>query len=838
MIKPKIHVRYFGLVIILSLLFFLPINVYAQENLATAEITPVPTITLNTTALHQILVPGKNTGSPNSSNPELKDSYPQGQVNNREKIFITDSRSGKKYVKDRVIVRFKSQKNTVSSLTYEKIRMAHANVGAKVEKDFSSGGVAGLQVVQLPNGTDVQSAVKIYESNPDVLYAEPDYVISILPDQTGTIINDVNSAPILSIPNDAFFSDQWSFHNTGQTMGTSGADIDAPGAWTISTGSNSVVVAVIDTGVLYTHSDLSANIWNNTGEIMGNGIDDDLNGYIDDVRGWDFVNKDNDPIDDQKHGTHVSGIIGAVGNNAIGVAGVNWHVKIMPLKAFNQNGQGVTSDAIEAIKYANANGASIISNSWGGPEYSEALKDAIDASPAVVVCAAGNDYGNDNDIHPLYPASYNSTNIISVAATDHNDLLASFSNFGLSSVDLAAPGTDIWSTYLDGNYTYMSGTSMATPHVSGVAALVKSVNQSLTSAQIKNIILSTVDVKSSLSGKVNTSGRLNAYRAVVATPPAPPLADFTGNTRSGTAPLTVAFTDLSANLPTTWLWAFGDGSIINATVRNPVHTYVSGGNFTVSLNVTNAGGFNSTTRVRYILLTNSTTKIGIFRNGSWYLDYNGNGTGDAGTDKAYSFGAPGFTPVNGDWNGDGRAKIGVYKDGAWYLDYLGEGTWTSNTKAYSFGAPGFTPVNGDWNGDGRAKIGVYKDGAWYLDYLGEGTWTSNTKAYRFGAPGFTPVIGDWNGDGRAKIGVYKDGAWYLDYLGEGTWTFNTKAYSFGALGFTPVIGDWNGDGRAKIGVYKDGAWYLDYLGEGTWTANTKAYGFGAAGFTPVVGKWS
>jgi len=232
--------------------------------------------------------------------------------------------------------------------------------------------------------------------------------------------------------------------------------------------------------------------------------------------------------------------------------------------------------------------------------------------------------------------------------------------------------------------------------------------------------------------------------------------------------------------------------------------------------------------------------IGVFRNttGTWYLDNNVDGLYTAGIDKEYQFGASGFTPVIGDWNGDGRDKIGVYKDGAWYLDYLGEGTWTTNTKAYGFGAAGYTPVIGDWNKDGKTKIGVYKDGAWYLDYLGEGTWTANTKAYGFGAAGYTPIIGDWNGDGRAKIGVYKDGAWYLDYLGEGTWTANTKSYGFGAPGYAPVIGNWNKDGKTKIGVYKDGAWYLDYLGEGTWTINTKSYSFGAAGFTPVIGDWN
>ena len=331
---------------------------------------------------------------------------------------------------------------------------------------------------------------------------------------------------------------------------------------------------------------------------------------------------------------------------------------------------------LKPSRYANANGATVISNSWGGPEYSQALNDIINASPAVIVCAAGNT-ANNNDNFPVYPASYNSSNIISVTATDQNDVLASFSNIGLNSVDLAAPGTNILSTYKDGNYSFMSGTSMATPHVSGVAALLKAKNLSLTSGQIKNIILSTVDPKVSLSGKVVSGGRLNAYKAVLATDP--PVADFIGAPRNGTAPTTVSFTDISANTPTTWNWTFGDGSIVNATVRSPVHTYMTGGNFTVSLNVTNAVGFNSTTKVGYINLTNRTTKIGVFRNGGWYLDYNGNGIWDSGIDNSSTFGAPGWTSVVGDWNGDGKTKVGVYKDGAWYLDYNGNGIWDTGT---------------------------------------------------------------------------------------------------------------------------------------------------------------
>ena len=290
----------------------------------------------------------------------------------------------------------------------------------------------GAQHLKLPKGMTVEETLEIYLDDPDVEYAEPNYYRYAMD----------------TIPDDTFFGRLWGLHNTGQnvnsTSGTVDADIDAPEAWDITTGSSSVVVAVIDSGVDYNHSDLSANIWTNPGEIAGNGVDDDGNGYVDDIRGWDFIDDDNDPIDSNAHGTHVAGTIAAVGNNSIGVAGVCWTTKIMVLRFLNAIGSGTTADAIRAIEYANAKGAHVINNSWGGPGFSQALKDAIDASSAVVVCAAGND-GTDNDSTPSYPASYTSSNIIAVAATDQDDNLVTFSNYGATSVDVAAPGTNIYS---------------------------------------------------------------------------------------------------------------------------------------------------------------------------------------------------------------------------------------------------------------------------------------------------------------------------------------------------------------------------------------------------------
>ena len=437
-----------------------------------------------------------------ASNLSHEDIHPQAEIKQSEQNGITGENTGQNYGKDRLIVRFKSPQH--KGVPGQQMSVAHGRVRATIEKDFSAGGITGLQIVRLPHDTDLHSAIKEYESNPDVLYAEPDYEISVIPDQTGPVIQDSRSTAILSTPDDARFSEQWDFNNLGQSGGTPDADIDAPEAWDISTGSHTVIVAVPDTGVFYNHEDLSSNIWTNTKEIPGNGIDDDLNGYVDDVHGWDFVNNDNDPSDDVNHGTHCAGTIGATGNNAIGVAGVNWRVKIMPLKILNSSGYGNTSDAIKAFEYARVNGAAVISNSWGREPYSQAMKDAIDESPAVVVFAAGND-GNNTDVTPHYPSSYTSPNIISVAATDNRDSLASFSNYGTNSVDLAAPGANILSTNMfAGSYAFKSGTSMAAPHVAGVAALIKSMNQSLTPAEIKKIILDTVDAKASLNGKVLT----------------------------------------------------------------------------------------------------------------------------------------------------------------------------------------------------------------------------------------------------------------------------------------------------------------------------------------------
>ena len=311
-----------------------------------------------------------------------------------------------------------------------------------------------------------------------------------------------------TVPNDPSFSSLWGM--TGEH------GINAPSAWDLNTGSQDVVVAVIDTGVDYNHPDLSPNIWVNSGEIMGNNRDDDGNGYIDDVYGWNAYAGSGNPMDDNGHGTHVSGTIGAAGNNGLGVVGVNWKVKIMGLKFLSSTGSGSLSAAVEAINYMvtmKNRGVNIrvSNNSWGGGGYSQTLHAAIqraEAAGILFVAAAGNE-SNDNDANPSYPATYNVANVISVAAIDREGNMATFSNYGAQNVDIAAPGVSILSTYPGGGYTSLSGTSMATPHVAGALALLLSNEPSLSNeAAIQRLYL-TASPKSSLVGVVATERSLN-----------------------------------------------------------------------------------------------------------------------------------------------------------------------------------------------------------------------------------------------------------------------------------------------------------------------------------------
>jgi subtilisin family serine protease len=423
------------------------------------------------------------------------------------KYSFTSLAANVPFAEGRLFVRFAPQTNrTWPSLYAKSSILAGAGKGklknASIVKEYNA--VQGLSLVKLPEGLAVKDALAALNNTGGILYAEPDYQLKAL------------SVPQI-IPNDPYFTELWGLHNTGQSGGTPDADIDAPEAWSIGTGSSNIIVAIIDTGVDYIHPDLAPNMWVNTAELSGSpGVDDDGNGYIDDIYGYDFYNEDGDPMDDNYHGTHVAGTIGAVGNNGQGVAGVCWNVKIMALKFLDSGGSGYTADAIECIQYAILMGAKLSSNSWGGGAYSQALKDAIDAAGSanqLFIVAAGNNSSN-NDTTPFYPASYTSDNIIAVLATDRYDNMSSFSNYGLTSVDIGAPGSDILSCQPGSNYQYLSGTSMATPHVSGAAALIWSFCPSMPYQQVKDILLQTADKIPAMAGRCVSNGRLNLYNAV------------------------------------------------------------------------------------------------------------------------------------------------------------------------------------------------------------------------------------------------------------------------------------------------------------------------------------
>ena len=362
----------------------------------------------------------------------------------------------------------------------------------------------------------------------------PETLVNLQPSRQIELVQPNAKITTNAIPNDPSFPKLYALNNSGQTGGKFDADIDASEAWDYTTGTGQTVVAVIDTGVDYNHDDLRANIWVNSGEIAGNGLDDDGNGYIDDLHGYDFANNDSNPMDDNGHGTHVSGTIGAVGDNGLGVVGVNWHTKIMALKFLDESGSGYLSNAIRALDYAVANGARLSNNSWGGGGYEATLGMAIARASSVghiFVAAAGNSASN-NDVTASYPASYAYDNVVAVAATDQNDNLASFSNYGASTVDIAAPGVSIYSTLPGNSYGSYSGTSMATPQVAGALSLYLDANPSATASQAITALYQSADAILSLSNRVAGSRRLNIGNmlkgSAPTTNPTPPPTDLVG----------------------------------------------------------------------------------------------------------------------------------------------------------------------------------------------------------------------------------------------------------------------------------------------------------------------
>lgn len=419
-----------------------------------------------------------------------------------------------KFVSGELIVKLKSSDKAF----FEKLEENGFTVNRPIKLSYGT-----LYVLNVGKNKSLKSAMQILKNDPNVIYSEPNYIYEIVrPIESKTTKKVEQSEDLTSNgPNDPLFGTLWGLSNTGNNEpqasvnGVAGADIKALEAWNITKGEKRIKIAVIDTGIDYNHPDLKDQIWTNVAELNGQkGIDDDGNGYIDDIRGYDFSNKDGDPMDGNGHGTHCAGTIGATHDNGIGVAGVMSEVTLVPIKFLSDSGSGSTEQAIEAIDYAVKMGVDITSNSWGGGEFSQALSDAIlNASNkgVIFVAAAGNDSRN-NDQTPHYPSSYELPNVIAVAGLTAQNELASWSNFGKGSVHIAAPGKNINSTVNGYAYKVFSGTSMATPHVAGVLGLLISKEGRMPHADLKTRLMATSDEVSKLRGKVKReSGRINAY---------------------------------------------------------------------------------------------------------------------------------------------------------------------------------------------------------------------------------------------------------------------------------------------------------------------------------------
>lgn len=576
---------------------------------------------------------------------------------------------------------------------------------------------ASLELVEIPGGQSAPVAAARIARDPRVLDAEPNHPIELLREP------DLDR--------------QWGLHNTGQEIGgvegVADVDLDGPESWTITRGRPDTVVAVADTGVDIGHPDLQPNVWTNKSEASGlPDIDDDGNGYIDDIHGWDFYNNDASVYDSPEdfHGTHVAGIVAAAENGS-GTIGVAPGVTIMPLKFLGSHG-GSLADALDAIEYASDHGADILNASWGTTHDSSMLRDALSDSGMLVVAAAGNEGQNlDTTSDPRYPAAYDLPNLISVAAVDHRGELAWFSNYGPGTVELGAPGHPVWSTAPEGGHDWASGTSMAAPHVAGAAALLHGFVD-LSPSQLVERLTATVEPLGSLRQTTASGGMVAAAASL------------------GHAPMPAGATPLTGD------W---DGDGVDETgFRHGRTVVVRGAN---GLTDSYGWGHPDDVPVTGDWDGDGVDTLGLYRDGDFF--FFSNELLNPTTVGSFHYGRAGDLPVSGDWDGDGRDTLGIVRpnDGQWHLRNRLAGGRADRSFSYGRVGGGDLPLVDDWDGDGVTGVGVIRGDRWLLRDAPRGGPATLAFGYGRTSRGDLPISGDWGSDGSIGPGVVRSGIWYL-----------------------------------------------------------------------------